>query len=106
MLVWVPFHSPLQVWLDAPFMLVSTRSWHRMLNGYSGFTPASYARHAAALADFPDETSVKYLQGVGVTHVLVDSRNLRRRQLDRLPQFQALKLLVTDGNLRIYQLAR
>ena len=105
-LVWVPFHSPLQVWLDAPSMLVSTRSWHRMLNGYSGFTPASYGRHAAALADFPDETSVKYLQGVGVTHVLVDSRNLRRRQLDRLPQFQSLKLLVTDGNLRIYQLAR
>jgi hypothetical protein len=105
-LVWVPFHSPTQVWLDAPFMLISTRSWHPMLNGYSGFTPASYERHAAALNDFPDEASVRYLQDAGVTHVLVDGRNMRRRQLDRLPQFQALSLLVTDGNLRIYQLAR
>lgn len=64
------------------------------------------ARSLGSLADFPDETSVKYLQDVGVTHVLVDGRNMRRRQLDRLPQFQALKLWVTDGNLRIYQLAR
>ncbi len=105
-LVWVPFHSPTQVWLDAPFMLISTRSWHPMLNGYSGFTPPSYERHAAALNDFPDGPSIKYLQDAGVTHVLVDGRNMRRRQLDRLPQFQALSLLVTDGNLRIYLLAR
>ena len=105
-LVWVPFHAPNEHWLDAPFMLISTRSWHRMLNGYSGFRPASYDRHAAALADFPDEGSITYLQRLGVTHVLVDGRNMRRGRLDRLPQFPALTLWVTDGNLRIYRLSR
>ena len=104
-LVWLPFHMPDSHWLDAPYMLISTRSWPRMLNGYSGFRPPSYDRHYAALAGFPDETSITYLQGLGVTHVLVDSRNMRRGQLDRLPQFQVLRLWMTDGNLRIYQLA-
>ena len=104
-LVWIPFHAPDRPWLDAPYMLISTRSWPRMLNGYSGFRPPSYDRHYAALAGFPDDTSIKYLQALGVTHVLVDSRNMRPAQLDRLPQFQALRLWVTDGNLRIFLLA-
>jgi len=103
-LVWVPFPPSPQFHLNAPFMLMATRSWQRMLNGYSGFKPASYYRHAAALADFPDESSIRYLREQGVTHVLVDGRNMRPPQMDRLDQFRALQLITTDGNLRIYLL--
>jgi hypothetical protein len=104
-LVWLPFRPAQEAFLNAPFMLVSTRGWHRMLNGYSGFRPASYDRHHEALKGFPDDTSIKYLQTLGVTHVLIDGRNMRRQQLDRLPEFRALTFWKTDGNLQIYLLA-
>ena len=104
-LVWMPFRPPQEAFLNAPFMLVSTRWWHPMLNGYSGFRPASYDRHYESLKEFPDETSIGYLQTLGVTHVLIDGRNMRRQQLDRLPQFRALTFWMTDGNLQIYLLA-
>ena len=103
-LVWIPFPSSGQWHLNAPFMLVSTRTFHRMLNGYSGFKPPSYYNHANALASFPDERSVEYLKQTGVTHVLVDSRNLSGERIDRLSEFPALRLTATDGNLRIFQL--
>jgi hypothetical protein len=105
-LVWVPFPASAQFHFNASLMLVSTRSWHPMLNGYSGFKPAGYYRHAEALASFPDQTSIEYLQNVGVTHVLVDGRKMRAEQIDRLSHFHALRFWLTDGNLRIYLLAR
>lgn len=103
-LAWLPFPSSAQFHLNAPFMLVSTRTWQRMLNGYSGFKPPSYYRHAEALAQFPDRTSLAYLVGVGVTHVLVDGRNMRPERLALLDDFPQLHLWVTDGNLRVYLL--
>ena len=75
-----------------------------MLNGYSGFTPAKYVEHTAHLGGFPDETSIQYLRGLGVTHVLVDSRNMRQAVMARLPSVRELSLWGTDGNLRIYLL--
>jgi len=104
-LVWLPFRPPQEAFVNAPFMLVSTRWWHPMLNGYSGFRPASYDRHYESLKGFPDETSINYLQTLGVTHVLIDSRNMRRQQLNQLSQFRALTFWKTDGNLQIYLLA-
>ena len=76
-----------------------------MLNGYSGFKPPSYYAHANALATFPDKPSIEYLQQAGVSHVLVDSRNLSRERIDRLSEFPVLRLTATDGNLRIFELA-
>jgi hypothetical protein len=105
-IVWVPFPSSAQFHLNAPFMLVNTRTFHRMLNGYSGFKPASYYTHVEMLANFPDSRSIEYLQTLGVTAVLVDGRNMRPQNLDRLGQFPQLTPWATDGNLRIFLLAR
>lgn len=105
LLVWIPFPSSAQWHLNAPFMLVSTRTWHRMLNGYSGFKPPSYYKHAEGLAGFPSTDSVEYLQRLGVTHVLVDSRNLSQDRIDRLSDFSELRQIATDGNLRIFRLS-
>jgi hypothetical protein len=76
-----------------------------MLNGYSGFKPPSFYRHAQRLAAFPDKNSVRYLQQVGVDVVLVDGRNMPPGRLAALASFPELSLWVTDGNLRIYLLA-
>ena len=35
------------------FMYGSIFHWHRLVNGYSGFTPPDYQRHASACARFP-----------------------------------------------------
>lgn len=103
-LVWFPFFDSARFHQNAPFMLVSTRTFNPMLNGYSGFKPASYYRHVAALASFPDEGSIRYLQASGVSVVLVDGRNMRPSALARLPDFPQLTLVANDGNLRIYLL--
>ena len=44
-------------------------AWHLkpLLNGYSGFTPASYAIHEAIMRQFPEPNSVGLLRAIGVT---------------------------------------
>ncbi len=43
----------------------------RIVNGYSGFLPDSYNRLAESLESFPNESAVRALQRVGVTHAVV-----------------------------------
>lgn len=103
---WLPFPASAQFHLNAPFMLASTQTFHRMLNGYSGFKPPSYYKHAEALAPFPDEASIRYLQDLGITIVIVDSSSMRPANRARLGDFPALSLWKADGHLQIYLLAR
>lgn len=105
-LVWLPFPSSPQFHLNAPYMLASTRTFNPMLNGYSGFKPPSYYQHVEALKSFPDEGSIRYLQDLGVTIVIVDSRSMRPGRLARVGDFPALSLWKTDDPLNIYLLAR
>ena len=53
------------------YVLNSTAHWKPLVNGYSGFVPASYPGIADALRDFPDDRSRAELQRLGVTHVVV-----------------------------------
>jgi hypothetical protein len=103
-LVFFPFYDSPRFHQNAPFMLGTTRGWQPMLNGYSGFKPSSYYEHVRQLAPFPDQPSIDYLRRVGVTHVLVDGRNMRPAQLEALAEFPELHLWQSDGNLRIYLL--
>jgi hypothetical protein len=105
-LAWFPFYASAQFHQNAPFMLVSTRTFNPMLNGYSGFKPASYYKNVEALAPFPDERSIERLQQLGVSIVLVDGRNMRPENLARIDKFPQLKLWMTDGNLGIYVLSK
>lgn len=104
-IVGIPFYGSAQFHQNASLMLATTGTFHRMLNGYSGFKPASYYEHVDKLAAFPDEGSIRFLQDLGVTAVLVDSRNVRPANLAHLADFPQLQLWNTDGNLRIYLLA-
>lgn len=67
----LPFPSPPRTAANAPAVLASTRHFRPLVNGYSGFVPASYARHADALSGFPDEQSRQLLDQLGVAHVIV-----------------------------------
>ena len=100
----LPFPEPERVDRNARAVLASTRHWGRMLNGYSGFTPASYVEHARALRGFPDERAWTLLRARGVTHLLVHEpaydaavvgglvRDPRLRLVARTPRLLLLRL--------------
>src|SRR4029079_18108883 len=51
----LPFHPPDVFFANAGYMLNSTRHWQPLLNGYSGYQPASYAETFNAIQSFPDQ---------------------------------------------------
>jgi hypothetical protein len=59
-------------------MLQSLEHGMPLLNGYSGFFPDSHERFRDAVADFPDDESIRFLQvrGVGYVVVRLDRVNL------------------------------
>jgi hypothetical protein len=52
-------------------MFFSTEGLYPLVNGYSGFTPASLDALRAAVAPFPDPTSVQLLRQLGVRQVVL-----------------------------------
>ncbi len=56
---------------DLQAMFFSTEGLYPLVNGYSGFTPASLDALRAAVAPFPDPTSVQLLQQRGVRQVVL-----------------------------------
>ena len=101
-----PFYPLESVISNARYLLYSTRFFKPMLNGYSGFTPQSYLRHAEALRPFPNRASIDYLREVGVTHVVVEGHLMSDSRLSALGGFPDLRLTFTDGSLRIYELGQ
>jgi hypothetical protein len=57
---------------NIPFMYFSLWHWTRMVNGYSGFTPKSYADFHTEMVFFPDRRSIAALRKLGVTYVSVN----------------------------------
>jgi len=57
---------------NIPFMYFSLWHWTRMVNGYSGFSPKSYAEFHTEMVFFPDRRSIAALRQLGVTYVSVN----------------------------------
>ena len=97
-----PFYPPgASLNFNARYMLQSTAHWKPMMNGYSGYMPTSVFLHNRGVHDFPSDSSIAYLKGLGVTHVLVDSRNVGEDMLKAIPKSPFLVQENTDGNLLI-----
>ena len=52
-------------------MLHAMEHWQKTVHGYSGLLPALHENLYRRLMNFPDEASVKALEDIGVTHVVV-----------------------------------
>ena len=65
---------------DPAYSYLSTFHWQPIVNGYSGFYPASYLARLEAVADFPDERSIHRLRVDGVRYLVV---HLREFEADR-----------------------
>ena len=97
-----PFYPPgASLMYSARYMLQSTANWKPMVNGYSGYMPTRYFLHNRGVHDFPDAASIAYLKQLGVSHVLIDSRNMGEDALKAIAKSPALVLENTDGNLQI-----
>jgi hypothetical protein len=57
--------------LNSTYMLHSTLRWRPLVNGYSGFTPASHDLLLRQLVSFPDERSLDSLEAIGVRYALL-----------------------------------
>jgi hypothetical protein len=79
---------------DPVYSYLSTFHWQPIVNGYSGFYPASYLSRLNDTALFPDERSLRRLRGDGVRYLVV---HLARFPADR--RDEVLRALHDDFGL-------
>jgi hypothetical protein len=91
---------------NAPAMLNSTTSFYRLLNGYSGFVPASYYTHLDEVEPFPAERAIAALRRYGVTHVFVHRGLYPADRLAEIERTPALSIIAQDASVTLYQLTR
>jgi hypothetical protein len=97
-LVETPFYPPRSEFHNAEYVLNSTAHWRPMMNGFSGYTPASYRRIARTFAAFPEERAIEAMRDAGVTHVTVHPHRFRDEgdkvieALSRRPDFELLSI--------------
>jgi hypothetical protein len=67
----VPFYPPQGVFENGGYVLNSTAHWRPLMNGYSGYIPATYREYAKTFWYFPREHAIEAMRRAGVTHVMV-----------------------------------
>jgi hypothetical protein len=82
---------------EARYQYASIFHWQTLVNGYSGYYPESHIAMIIAMKEFPDETSLHYLQSSGVDFVVVHPRFMDGRkyqeQKEALEHFDGLSLI-------------
>lgn len=90
-------------------ILHSTAHWQKTVMGYTSIRPEIHERMFAQLNNFPDAYSVKNLQALGVTHVVVHTELYADEEKDwtkiepRFAEF-GLRLLHVEGTGRVYRM--
>ena len=104
----VPFYPRQAAFENAEYVLNSTAHWRPLMNGYSGYTPGTYAAYAADFWHFPEERAFQAMRAAGVTHVMVHPARFGNEADDMVTQLSARPGfdLVAIGNkgLRLYRL--
>jgi hypothetical protein len=101
----LPFYPPVLFGGNAGYMLNSTLNWRPLLNGYSGFRPASYDETYAAIEGFPSEASIAALRHRGVTDIIVHKNAFRLPAgVEPLARNPSLSLIAASGDVEIYRL--
>ena len=102
--------DPIDVAKNADYMVASTRHWMPLLNGYSGFTPASYRKRADILWYFPfREACYDELVRAGVRYVVLHLETYGRQRREALDLIQAsgrLREVAREGEAVLYEVVR
>ena len=105
-----PFFPRSAIFENAPYVLNSTAHWRPLMNGYSGYIPASYQKYADAFWYFPDERAMRAMKDAGVTHVMVHPQRFMRDAEKVIEQISArsdMELIAVGSNgIRLYKLGR
>jgi hypothetical protein len=105
-----PFFPRWAIFENGPYVLASTAHWRPLMNGYSGYTPATYQRYADAFWYFPEDWAIKAMKDAGVTHVVVHPKLFARDHQDPLPAIAARAdfelMAIGDEGIRLYRLKR
>jgi len=99
----IPFFGSTSSQFHASYMLNSTANWAPLLNGYSGFQPPSFYRHAQVLQRFPDPAAMTLLHDLGITNVFVHTTQMPKDALDAIAREHQLKLVETFGSIAMYR---
>jgi hypothetical protein len=99
----IPFFGSTSSQFHASYMLNSTVNWAPLLNGYSGFQPPSFYRHAQILQGFPDPAAMTLLHDLGITNVFVHTTQMPKDALDAIEREHQLKLVETFGSIALYR---
>jgi hypothetical protein len=107
-IVELPLHPPDVFFANTGYMLNSTRHWHPMPNGYSGYRPMSYIDTFNAIQTFPAPDAVAALHDRGITHAVVHADAFRgafgNDRFELLAQSPLLHHVADDGDIVIYKL--
>jgi hypothetical protein len=105
-----PFYPRGAVFLNGFYVLNSTAHWKPLMNGYSGYIPATYEKYAAAFWYFPQEWAIQAMKDAGVTHVVVHPAAFRRDHQEVVPVLDARSdfelLAIGADDIRLYRLKR
>jgi hypothetical protein len=72
----IPFYPGHAAFQNAEYVLNSTAHWRPLMNGYSGYTPATYRNFAWTFWYFPRAAAIDAMRAAGVTHFTVHPRRL------------------------------
>jgi hypothetical protein len=79
----LPIIAP-DVGLEPIYMYFSTFRWHKLLNGYSGFSPPWYPMLVEHMKTFPDEKSMADLHAHDVSIIIVHGAFFKEGDYDDL----------------------
>ncbi|HXG57304.1 MAG TPA: hypothetical protein VNJ03_18130 [Vicinamibacterales bacterium] len=96
-LVEQPFYPPQAVFENAEYVLNATAHWRPLVNGYSGYTPATYRTFTETFWFFPRPHSIDAMLRAGVTHVMVHP--------NRFGELAADVIRISDEDGRLEKLA-
>jgi len=104
---------PMMIGEDQTYMYYSTFHWQRLLNGYSGFFPASYFQLFAIMRGFPDARSLDTLRQrnakYAVIHGELMSPDTYKQLIDNIDSCRCGLRFVTrsdwqDREIRLYRI--
>jgi hypothetical protein len=109
-LVEQPFFPRAGIFLNSPYVLASTAHWRPLMNGYSGYTPATYQRYADSFWYFPQPWAIQAMKDAGVTHVVVHPAGFHKERqavvpvLEKRADFELMAIGRAD--IRLYRLKK
>lgn len=105
----MPFYPGHAAFENAEYVLNSTAHWRPLMNGYSGYTPATYRELAWIFWYFPRDAVLQRMRDEGVTHFTVHPRRFTpakaRETIDLLARRSDVELLAiaAGSGIRLYR---